>query len=61
MDSLSSPEALIASNTSSIPITELAVATKRPERVLGLHFFSPVPMMQAAEVIRGQSTAKKPW
>jgi 3-hydroxybutyryl-CoA dehydrogenase len=59
MDSLSSPEALIASNTSSIPITELAVATKRPERVLGLHFFSPVPMMQAVEVIRGQSTSEK--
>ena len=59
MDSLSSPEALIASNTSSIPITELAVATKRPERVLGLHFFSPVPMMQAAEVIRGQSTSEE--
>jgi 3-hydroxybutyryl-CoA dehydrogenase len=59
MDSLSRPEALIASNTSSIPITELAVATKRRERVLGLHFFSPVPMMQAVEVIRGQSTSEK--
>ena len=59
MDSLSRPEALIASNTSSIPITELAVATKRPERVLGLHFFSPVPMMQAVEVIRGQSTSEE--
>jgi 3-hydroxybutyryl-CoA dehydrogenase len=59
MDSLSRPEALIASNTSSIPITELAVATKRRERVLGLHFFSPVPMMQAVEVIRGQSTSEE--
>jgi 3-hydroxybutyryl-CoA dehydrogenase len=59
MDGFSGPEALIASNTSSIPITELAVATKRPERVLGLHFFSPVPMMQAVEVIRGQSTSEK--
>ena len=58
MDSLSRPEALIASNTSSIPITELAVATKRRGRVLGLHFFSPVPMMQAVEVIRGQSTSE---
>jgi 3-hydroxybutyryl-CoA dehydrogenase len=56
MDSFSRPEALMASNTSSIPITELAVATKRPERVFGLHFFSPVPMMQAVEVIRGHST-----
>lgn len=56
MDGLAQPEALLASNTSSIPITELAVGTKKPERVLGLHFFSPVPMMQAVEVIRGQST-----
>jgi 3-hydroxybutyryl-CoA dehydrogenase len=59
MDGFSRPEALMASNTSSIPITELAVATKRPERVLGLHFFSPVPMMQAVEVIRGQSTSEE--
>jgi 3-hydroxybutyryl-CoA dehydrogenase len=56
VDALSLPEALMASNTSSIPITEIAVATKKPGRVLGLHFFSPVPMMQAVEVIRGQST-----
>lgn len=49
--------AVFASNTSAIPITELAAATKRPERVLGLHFFSPVPMMQAVEVVRGISTA----
>ncbi|MBS1238283.1 MAG: 3-hydroxyacyl-CoA dehydrogenase NAD-binding protein [Deltaproteobacteria bacterium] len=55
-DALAQPETLMASNTSSIPITEIAVATKRPERVLGLHFFSPVPMMKAVEVIRGQST-----
>jgi 3-hydroxybutyryl-CoA dehydrogenase len=59
IDALSRPEALMASNTSSIPITEIAVATKRPERVLGLHFFSPVPMMQAVEVIRGQSTSEE--
>ncbi|MCU0595289.1 MAG: 3-hydroxyacyl-CoA dehydrogenase family protein [Desulfobacterota bacterium] len=57
MDGLARPEALLASNTSSIPITELAVGIKKPERVLGLHFFSPVPMMQAVEVIRGQSTS----
>jgi 3-hydroxybutyryl-CoA dehydrogenase len=55
-DAFAQPETLMASNTSSIPITEIAVATKRPERVLGLHFFSPVPMMKAVEVIRGQST-----
>ena len=57
VDALSRPDALIASNTSSIPISELAVATKNPHRVLGLHFFSPVPMMQAVEVIRGHSTS----
>ena len=59
IDMVAQPETLMASNTSSIPITEIAVATKRPERVLGLHFFSPVPMMQAVEVIRGQSTSEE--
>jgi 3-hydroxybutyryl-CoA dehydrogenase len=49
-------EALIASNTSAIPISELAAVTDRPERVLGLHFFNPVPMMQAVEVIKGITT-----
>ena len=53
---VSGAEALIASNTSAIPITELAAVTDRPERVLGLHFFSPVPMMQAIEVIKGITT-----
>jgi len=48
---------IIASNTSAIPITELAACTGRPERVLGLHFFSPVPMMQAVEVVRGVATS----
>lgn len=51
------PGALIASNTSAIPITELAAVTQRPDRVLGLHFFSPVPMMQAVEVIQGIGTS----
>lgn len=57
LDSLCPAETLIASNTSAIPITELAAATKRPDKVLGLHFFSPVPMMQAVEVIKGVSTS----
>ena len=52
-------ETLIASNTSAIPITELAAVTKGPERVLGLHFFSPVPMMDAVEVIRGAATSEE--
>lgn len=50
------PDTVIASNSSAIPTTELAAVTAQPERVLGLHFFSPVPMMQAVEVIRGIST-----
>ena len=57
LDQACSPDAMIASNTSAIPITELAAVTGRPEQVLGLHFFSPVPMMQAVEVIRGVSTS----
>jgi len=57
IDQNSSPDILIASNTSAIPITELAAVTSRPEKVLGLHFFSPVPMMQAVEVIKGVSTS----
>ncbi len=51
------PETLLASNTSAIPISTLAAAVPRPERVLGLHFFSPVPMMQAVEVVRSQFTS----
>jgi 3-hydroxybutyryl-CoA dehydrogenase len=50
---------LIASNTSAIPTTELAAAVEKPERFLGLHFFSPVPMMAAVEVIRGMVTSEE--
>ena len=57
LDKTCRPDALIASNTSAIPITELAAVTNRPEKVLGLHFFSPVPMMPAVEVIKGAATA----
>lgn len=56
MDEAAGPEALIASNTSAISITELASVTDRPDKVFGLHFFSPVPMMQAVEVIKGLAT-----
>jgi 3-hydroxybutyryl-CoA dehydrogenase len=59
LDSLAPPEALIASNTSAISISELAACTRRREQVLGLHFFSPVPMMAAVEVIRGMFTSDK--
>jgi 3-hydroxybutyryl-CoA dehydrogenase len=49
--------AILASNTSSIPITALAAATKRPDRVVGLHFFNPVPLLKLVEVIRGLDTS----
>ena len=51
------PQALVASNTSAIPTSELAASVAHPQRFLGLHFFSPVPMMQAVEVIRGALTS----
>jgi 3-hydroxybutyryl-CoA dehydrogenase len=50
-------EAILASNTSSISITRLAAATRRPERVVGMHFFNPVPMMALVEVVRGLDTS----
>src|SRR5512133_1626323 len=51
------PEAVLASNTSSIPISTLAAATNRPDRVIGMHFFNPVPMMSLVEVVRGKETS----
>jgi 3-hydroxybutyryl-CoA dehydrogenase len=51
------PQAVLASNTSSIPITELAAATARPDRVIGMHFFNPVPMLRLVEVIRAVQTS----
>jgi 3-hydroxybutyryl-CoA dehydrogenase len=51
------PEAILASNTSSISITTLAAATKRPERVIGMHFMNPVPLMTLVELIRGLQTS----
>jgi 3-hydroxybutyryl-CoA dehydrogenase len=51
------PDAILASNTSSIPITSLAAATRRPDRVIGMHFFNPVPVLQLVEVVRGRDTS----
>jgi 3-hydroxybutyryl-CoA dehydrogenase len=56
-DAVLPAEAILASNTSSIPITSLAAATGRPERVIGMHFFNPVPVLRLVEVIRGLQTA----
>ena len=49
-------EAVLASNTSSIPISSLAAATGRPERVIGMHFFNPVPVLKLVEIVRGKET-----
>jgi len=57
LDGIVKKEAIFASNTSSISITELAAATKRPERFIGLHFFNPVPLMKLVEVVRTIATA----
>ena len=56
LDNICREEVIFASNTSSIPITELAAATKRPDRFIGTHFMSPVPLMQCVELIRGLET-----
>jgi 3-hydroxybutyryl-CoA dehydrogenase len=58
LDALCRPEVILSSNTSSISITKLAAQTKRPEKVIGMHFFNPVPMMKLVEVIRGLATAQ---
>ena len=59
LDALAGPDSIIASNTSSLPITAIAARCKRPERVGGMHFFNPVPLMKLVEVIPGLKTA--PW
>ncbi len=61
LDQVTSPDAILASNTSSISITKLAAATKRPEKVIGMHFMNPVPVMKLVEVIRGMATADETY
>ena len=58
LDRIACPEVILASNTSSISITKLAAQTGRPDRVIGMHFFNPVPVMKLVEVIRGLATAQ---
>lgn len=57
LDKICKPEAILATNTSSLSITEVASFTTRPQNVIGMHFFNPVPMMKLVEVIKGQLTA----
>lgn len=57
LDAMCRPEVILASNTSSISITKLAAVTRRPEKVIGMHFFNPVPVMKLVEVIRGLATS----
>jgi 3-hydroxybutyryl-CoA dehydrogenase len=61
LDRICRPEIVLASNTSSISITKLATLTKRPDKVIGMHFFNPVPVMKLVEVIRGLATSDETY
>lgn len=61
LDDAAPPAAILASNTSSISITQIAAATGRPDRVIGMHFFNPVPVMKLVEVVRGLATSDETY
>ena len=57
LDEICRPDVILATNTSSMSVTEIACATKRPQKVCGMHFFNPVPLMRLVEVVRGHGTS----
>ena len=59
LDAICKPETILASNTSSLSITEVASATKRPDKVIGMHFFNPAPVMKLVELIKGMATSQE--
>ncbi len=61
LDEICKPEAILATNTSSLSITEIATATKRVDKVIGLHFFNPAPVMKLVEIIKGMGTSQETY
>jgi len=61
LDEVCRPEAVLATNTSSIPITRIAAATRRPDKFVGMHFMNPVPVMKLVEIIRGMATSQETY